>query len=559
LKINRREWRNWLWRRRWRIGLAAALLMGAAFRLIWLSDMEYKADEAWTFERVKAFLQTGEAPAIGMMSSAGVPNAGLSIWLFLALGYITHALTPLALARAVQIANVVALLLLAVFALQMVSRREREPWLWATALVAVNPLSVLFSRKIWPPDLFPLFTLGFLTAWWRRSSWIGAFCWGLIGALLGQIQLCGFLFAASFALVTLIYDRRSVDWPAWFTGSVMGIAPMVPWLNLLLHDAAGTSKMTLWPPKLRFLAFFLYWPGFATGLDLPYALGHDFLRFLASPFIGSVPTCLSGIVFAAAVVLWARLIVGFVFRAKAGGARAPSVGANAFGVGAGRLVRDLQPVVHPRRRQGSFALYDHCLSAAGVEHDLVGGCRSAEAATVAAGLFDAGHGDADDAVPGLHPQCGIYPGGLPRAVSRHANPRRPLKLGRVMSGRGDRFRISKPNRSKMPSGPFAIRARHSSLRLSVGFWEDSAMTPISKPRTSAADRELMQRPSWCVCRHPRSLHSMAGSPISPSPARVALRLSGVYSRTRWRRRASRAGVDRVSSSSPRTAAGQGWG
>jgi hypothetical protein len=302
--------------------LAAAVLTGAAFRLIWLSDMEYKSDEAWTFERVKAFLQTGEAPAIGMMSSASVPNAGLSIWLFLALGYITHALTPLTLARAVQIANVVALLLLAVFALQMVSRREREPWLWATALVAVNPLSVLFSRKIWPPDLFPLFTLGFLTAWWRRSSWIGAFCWGLIGALLGQIQLGGFLFAASFALVTLIYDRRSVDWPAWFTGSVMGIAPMVPWLNLLLHDAAGTSKMTLWPPKLQFLLFFLYWPGFATGLDLPYALGHDFLRFLASPFIGSVPTCLSGIVFAAVVVLWARLIGGFVFRAKAGGARA---------------------------------------------------------------------------------------------------------------------------------------------------------------------------------------------------------------------------------------------
>ena len=321
MKFDPRELWNWLWGRRWRIGLAAAVLMGAAFRLIWLSDMEYKADEAWTFEHVKAFLQTGEAPAIGMGSSAGVPNAGLSVWLFLALGYMTHALTPLALARGVQIANVVALLLLTVFALRMVSRREREPWLWATALVAVNPLSVLFSRKIWAQDLLPLFTLGFLTAWWRRSSRIGAFCWGLIGALLGQIHLSGFLFAASFALVTLIRDRRSVDWPAWLAGSVMGIAPMAPWLSLLLHGAAGTSGTTWRPPDLRFLEFFLYWPGLATGLDLPYALGHDFLRFLASPFIGDAPTCFSGAVFAAVAVLWARLIGGFVFRAKAGDAR----------------------------------------------------------------------------------------------------------------------------------------------------------------------------------------------------------------------------------------------
>lgn len=310
------------------------MLAGVAFRLIWLSDMEYKPDEAWTFERVKAFLQTGEAPLVGMGSSIGVTNAGLSIWLFLALGYIAHALTPTALARAVQIANVLALLLLAAFAQRMVSRREREPWLWATALVAVNPLSVLFSRKIWPPDLFPLFTLGFLAAWWRRSRRVGAFCWGLTGALLGQIQLGGFLFAVSFALITLIYDRRSVAWPAWLTGSVVGIVPMAPWLFRLVHDAARTADMplqvpdtlphaaagmagTTLGPKLGFLEFLVGWPGLATGLDLPYALGHDFWRYLASPFFWGVPTCLSGIVFAVVLVLWGRLIGRFLFRPRA--------------------------------------------------------------------------------------------------------------------------------------------------------------------------------------------------------------------------------------------------
>src|SRR5271166_3295532 len=37
--------------------------------------------------------------------------------------------------------------------------------------------------------------------------------------------------------------------------------------------------------------------------------------------------------------------------------------------------------------------------------------------------------------------------------------------------------FGQPNRSKTASGHCGTRARHSSTPLSVGFWEDSAMTP----------------------------------------------------------------------------------
>src|SRR5579863_4373787 len=74
-----------LWSWRWAIGLAVSIAVGIVFRLIWLSDMEYKQDEAWTVEQVQAFWHTHHLLPAGMSSSAGPPNAGLSLWVFIAL------------------------------------------------------------------------------------------------------------------------------------------------------------------------------------------------------------------------------------------------------------------------------------------------------------------------------------------------------------------------------------------------------------------------------------------------------------------------------------------
>src|SRR5262249_6369744 len=158
----------------------------------------------------QAFWKTHHLLLIGMPSSAGLPNSGMSFWVFLAMSSILTLGDPLALARAVQLMNVVAILLLATFALKGVERSEREPWLWSVALVSVNPLAVLVSRKIWPPDALSIFTVAMLVGWWYRRRWWGAFVWGVVGALLGQIQLGGFFFSAAFVGCTLLFDRHSV-------------------------------------------------------------------------------------------------------------------------------------------------------------------------------------------------------------------------------------------------------------------------------------------------------------------------------------------------------------
>src|SRR6185436_5974144 len=114
--------------------------------------------------------------------SNGIPHPGMSIWIFFLLTKVFGTQSPPDLGRAVQIVNTVALILLAVFALRLVPRPEREPWLWATALGAVNPLAVLFQRKIWSPSVFPFFTLIYLVGWWYRHDRWGALLWGFTGA-----------------------------------------------------------------------------------------------------------------------------------------------------------------------------------------------------------------------------------------------------------------------------------------------------------------------------------------------------------------------------------------
>ena len=312
---------SWLWQHRWAIGLFVSVAAGVIYRLIWLQDMEYKEDEAWTFTQVQAFWQTHHLPLIGMPSSAGMPNAGMSFWVFLAISSFLPINDPLALARAVQLMNVVAILLLALFALRSVERSEREPWLWSVALVSVNPLAVLFSRKIWPQDTLPVFTVGMLVGWWYRRRWWGAFLWGLVGAFLGQIHLGGFLFAAAFVACTLLFDRRSVRWFTWFAGSILGALPMVPWLMVAIGFAQNAYDMNQYNPlfilrrisKIIYL-FIQHWLSLSLGLDLHYSLGDNFAAFLAYPTIGHTRVYLGAALLGVVILIFSIILVRLAFR-----------------------------------------------------------------------------------------------------------------------------------------------------------------------------------------------------------------------------------------------------
>jgi len=288
------------------LGIILALVAGAGLRLIWPADIEYKADEAWTFEHSRE----ADFPWLGMPSSVDIPNPGMSLWVFVGLQRLSGAEDPPALARAVQCINIAALILLVGFAFWHVPRSEREPWLWAAALVAVNPLAVLFHRKIWPPCVLPLLTLLMLYGWWYRPRRVPAFLWGLVGVCLGQIHMAGFFFAGGFVLWALLFDRpphptlspkggegrvrgrQRVAWPSWLLGSVLGALPMLPWLiGLLAHPSGRSINPHRWVHACE-LKFWIRWFTESFGLGIDYTFGPYFREFQAYPLLGGRPTYL---------------------------------------------------------------------------------------------------------------------------------------------------------------------------------------------------------------------------------------------------------------------------
>jgi hypothetical protein len=270
--------------------LLAVLLLGAVFRVVWGDTMEYKQDEAWLYGLVTAHCTRGEWADLGMPSSQHLRVPGLSVWVFYPFGRLFGVEEPTALARGVQLCSFAALVLLVLFAWRCVPAGEREPWLWAAALIAVNPTAVLYHRKLWPPCMLPLFCVLFLAAWWYRDRRWGALAWGVVGALLGQIHASGFLYAFAVLLATVIADRRRVRWGSWLAGSAIGTLPMAGWLLYLLrdHDPMGDNAWALH----RWLEgkFWGHWVTEPIGLDLSGFFGQDYADFLRWPLLAGQPT-----------------------------------------------------------------------------------------------------------------------------------------------------------------------------------------------------------------------------------------------------------------------------
>ena len=141
----------------------------------------------------------------------------------------------------------------------------------------VNPFAVFYQRKLWPEPFLPFFSMLTLMGWWRRETRSGAATWGLVGAVLGQIHMSGFFYAAALFLFTLLFDtratpRRQTRWGAWLVGSLVGSAPLLPWIVYLLAHPTGGRMTTGWS-EISQLKFWQFWVTDPLGLVLTNPLG----------------------------------------------------------------------------------------------------------------------------------------------------------------------------------------------------------------------------------------------------------------------------------------------
>jgi hypothetical protein len=298
------------------VGIAAVLVVGAVLRLLWPADMEYKGDEIYTFERTQNVGVTESWPWTGMNNSADVPHPGMSVWVFLGLAKLVDAHDPIALNVACMALNVLALLLFALIIARVVPRDEREPWWWGLALLSVNPLAVLFHRKIWPPSVLPAVGVILLATWWNRSRRSSALAFGLVAALAAQIHPGAFFFTAGLALWVLIFDRRSFRWLWAFGGGVWGSIPAWPWLYHLLFVAQRSASAKSHWAKLLELKYWVYWFTEPFGLNLQYSLGTDFSSFLRGPLIGDRPTYLVAGLHGLMLIAIAWVLMRFIYQAS---------------------------------------------------------------------------------------------------------------------------------------------------------------------------------------------------------------------------------------------------
>lgn len=266
------------------------ILIGCILRLIWVEDMEWKFDEFWMYSHAMLASQEGTWQSVGMKSGAGIINPGLSVWVFSIIGFFVE--TPLGMARGVQLLNVFAILGFIFFIKKSLKGEEQQQWLWALALLAANPLYILFSRKIWAQDVLPIFCLLFIVGHFYREKCWGAFLWGIVGAMLGQIHMSGFFYAFGIFLLSTIFDfKKKIKWywQYWFIGSVIGSIGLLPWIYQMIYNRGASS--TSFENIYKF-DFFLYSFIDPLGLNTMYSLRDDFWEFIKMPLVVGVPTYL---------------------------------------------------------------------------------------------------------------------------------------------------------------------------------------------------------------------------------------------------------------------------
>jgi len=292
------------------IGVVFALLAGAALRLSFPNDIEYKQDEAGYAEASRTLIHDHSWPWIGPATSTGSPSPGLGLGLVALLTFVSDAETPPQIARTIQLANIVALLSLAIFAFASVPASRQEYWLWAVALWAVNVVAVFIERKIWPVSLTPIFTVALIAAWWHRHHVLAAFAWGLLGGLIAQVHLSEAGFVIALAAWTLVATERGVSWKSWFSGGVIGSLTALPWLLATINFAADGSFRWRWPVPFFFTRWLIQPFGIAEGFEL----GSDTSGFFRSPVLFGRDTYLVNLIF---ILLWAVvlcIIAGAAYR-----------------------------------------------------------------------------------------------------------------------------------------------------------------------------------------------------------------------------------------------------
>lgn len=257
----------------------AIIIFAAAsfFRIFYLDLIEFKYDEAFTVFELTQFYAHPYLMQVGPPQSTGIYNPPLFNYLMVILSLFSR--DPQYLSFVIGLVNSVFIV---IFYLVI-----RKPFgnlvaAFSSLLLALSPWSIIFSRKIWIPDLILPFVVMFLYFYLKRSV-LPLF---LIIALLIQMHASG-LFLALATVLGFLLTKEKINLKKAALGLLIGFIPAVPYF---------VRQLSSTPICIDCVAFFNY--QFSTrifdfdnftrvlqlnnGLHFNALLGNDYQEFLGS-------------------------------------------------------------------------------------------------------------------------------------------------------------------------------------------------------------------------------------------------------------------------------------
>lgn len=213
----------------------AAIIIGAALRLVWLGDTSFLGDQAQLLALGRSAADHRAFIITGIPSSIGTFNPPVSTWLY---GVFAIVGGPLAATFFTALANIVAIALLYAIGARYLGRRAgfASALLYATASGPVRYARFIWQQNLLAPTLLLFFWVILLAVVERRRGWLG---WSVL--LWGAAAQLHPTAAPLLALIggAALLTWRDLRWRdlAWAAAAFVGLfGPTVLW-EVVSHGA----------------------------------------------------------------------------------------------------------------------------------------------------------------------------------------------------------------------------------------------------------------------------------------------------------------------------------
>lgn len=209
------------------------VLSSAIFRITNLNLIEFKADEGINLFLASRPLFEHPFPPLGIISSAGVPNPPFFNYLMLPIVYIT--LDPKAISFIIGSINSLSIGLLFLLTYKYFGLPIA---FFSSILITISPWSILFSRKLWPPDFILPFMIAILYCLHKIAVDKKDFFWlpyTMFSLFLIQLYHPTAIFV--FLVVIFLLIQKTKPHIGYVTtGIFIGILPLLPYLFYQLQN-----------------------------------------------------------------------------------------------------------------------------------------------------------------------------------------------------------------------------------------------------------------------------------------------------------------------------------